>query len=68
MDAGAECILSKFTADTKPGGAVDSLEGREALQMEPDRLEHWAISDSLKEMFLYHEGGQTPEQGFQQGG
>lgn len=53
--AGVECILSKFTTDTKPGGAVGSLEGREALQME---------LDSLKETFLYHEGGETLEQAF----
>ncbi|KAK4808284.1 LOW QUALITY PROTEIN: hypothetical protein QYF61_020765 [Mycteria americana] len=31
-DAGVECTRSKFADDTKRGGAVDSLEGREALQ------------------------------------
>lgn len=27
MTAEVECILHKFTGDTKQGGAVDSLEG-----------------------------------------
>ena len=32
LDAGIECTLNKFVDDIKLGGAVDSLEGREALQ------------------------------------
>lgn len=34
--------------DTKLGGAVDSFEGREALQTSPDKLEGWAITSSMK--------------------
>jgi len=32
LDAQVKCTLSKFDNDTKLGGAVDSLEGSEALQ------------------------------------
>ncbi|KAJ7428106.1 hypothetical protein WISP_01889 [Willisornis vidua] len=44
LDTGRKGILSKFVDDTKLGGAVDSLEDREALQ----RLEGWAITSHMK--------------------
>jgi len=48
LDAGFECILSKFADYTKLKGAVDSLEGREALQRDVHKLEGCAVTDCMK--------------------
>ncbi|GAB0199179.1 mitochondrial enolase superfamily member 1 [Grus japonensis] len=47
-DPGLEGVVSKFADDTKLGGAVDSIEGGEALQKDPDRLENWAITNCMR--------------------
>ena len=39
MDSGIECTLSKVANDPKLCGAVDMLEGRDAIQKDLDRLE-----------------------------
>ncbi|GAB0188627.1 hypothetical protein GRJ2_001328000 [Grus japonensis] len=45
---GLEGVVSKFAHDTKLGGAVDSVEGGEALQRDLDRLENWAITNRMR--------------------
>ncbi|GAB0203047.1 mitochondrial enolase superfamily member 1 [Grus japonensis] len=48
MDRGIECTLSKLANDTKIYGAIDVLEGRDAIQRDLDRLETWARVNRMK--------------------
>ncbi|CAM5088331.1 unnamed protein product [Eretmochelys imbricata] len=48
LEDGVDCALSKFADDTNLGGEVDTLEGRERIQRDLDKLEDWAKRNLMR--------------------
>ncbi|GAB0203280.1 cAMP-dependent protein kinase inhibitor alpha [Grus japonensis] len=71
MDSGIECSLSKFADDTKLCGVVSTLEGRDAIQRDFDRLERWARANCMKinkaKCKVLHMGQRNPKHNYRLG-
>jgi len=72
MDSGIECTLSKFADDTRLHGVVNTLEGREVVQRDLDRLERWACENLMKfkkaKCKVLHMGWGNPKHKYRLGG
>jgi len=60
-DSGMQCTLSKSADNPKLCGAVDTLEGRDAIQRDLDRLERWACAANIAKCKDLHMGWGNPK-------
>ncbi|GAB0203069.1 mitochondrial enolase superfamily member 1 [Grus japonensis] len=71
MDSGIERTLCKFANNTKLCGVVDTLEGRDAIQRDLDRLERWARANRMKfnkaKRKVLHVGWHNPKHNYRLG-
>ncbi|GAB0202839.1 cAMP-dependent protein kinase inhibitor alpha [Grus japonensis] len=71
MDSGIEGTLSKFADDAKLHGVVNTLEGRDAIQRDLDRLERCARVNRMKfnkaKCKVLHVGRRNPKHSYRLG-
>ncbi|GAB0183882.1 hypothetical protein GRJ2_000853500 [Grus japonensis] len=71
MQSGIKGTVSKFANDTELCGAVNMMEGRDAIQRDIDRLERWACANCLKfnkaKCKVLHAGWHNPKHNYRLG-